>query len=674
MVRGGDMAKKHKIELAKTWARRVHPKLRMMLNGDPVVNAARAESMGALSVSVRLARQAQPLTTAISPDPAAPKLKLGKLNSRNSRRGDVKVRVFVETVEETSIPGAHRKHGQFAVMQMPLDRVEKLAQREKIAFVEQAENLKKPGATAVATKKEAPARRSITLEKEHRGGQGVMIGLIDVQGFDWLHPDFDDGEGNSRFVAIWDQGRRGPKKSKDVPYGTVITRDMMKKARLQAPKIGVSPHDLEPQSEMVPGSHGTHVASIAAGNTGVCSKADIGAVLISLPDSDRRTSFYDAANLLDAVNYLLELAGDRPISINISLGTNGHAHDGSSVLDRWIDALIAQPSRSICVAAGNAGQEREEMPGDIGYMLGRIHTSGKISAKGLNHDLEWIVVGDKGIDVSENELEIWYESQDRIAVSILPPAGEKWIGPIEPGQFIQNLKLPNQTILSIYNELYHPANGSNYIAVYLSPQTKVLPITGVTAGTWLVRLHGMDIRHGGFHGWIERDDPAIVGEGQYFWPSFFSKRSNVDANSVSSLACGNRIVSVANLDEIRRAIHITSSQGPTRDGRLKPDVAAVGTEVLAANGFGDPGRPWVSMTGTSMASPYVAGVVGLMLAIRPKLTAAQINGILKATAHPLPGSTYAWANDCGFGVIDPEACVRETLLVDRRIERKEDFA
>ena len=50
--------------------------------------------------------------------------------------------------------------------------------------------------------------------------------------------------------------------------------------------------------------------------------------------------------------------------------------------------------------------------------------------------------------------------------------------------------------------------------------------------------------------------------------------------------------------------------------------------------------PWIEMTGTSMASPYVAGVIGLMLAAEPTLTAAQILGIIKATARPLPGATY----------------------------------
>jgi subtilisin family serine protease len=181
----------------------------------------------------------------------------------------------------------------------------------------------------------------------------------------------------------------------------------------------------------------------------------------------------------------------------------------------------------------------------------------------------------------------------------------------------------------------------------------------------------LEIRDGRYHGWIERDDPLPLEGGRYFWPSYFSERSIVDSHSVSSLACGDRIVSVANLDELEQRINITSSQGPTRKGGLKPDVAARGTDVLAANGFGQEQQPWISMTGTSMASPYVAGVIGLMLAAQPNLTAAQINGILKATARPLPGSTYEWVNDCGFGVIAPGACVEEARLAHARTEIKD---
>jgi subtilisin family serine protease len=75
------------------------------------------------------------------------------------------------------------------------------------------------------------------------------------------------------------------------------------------------------------------------------------------------------------------------------------------------------------------------------------------------------------------------------------------------------------------------------------------------------------------------------------------------------------------------------------------------------------------MTGTSMASPIVTGVAALMLAREPRLTAAQIQGILHRTAQPLPGADFTWANDAGFGRIDPEACLREAGEIFKRKDR-----
>ena len=103
---------------------------------------------------------------------------------------------------------------------------------------------------------------------------------------------------------------------------------------------------------------------------------------------------------------------------------------------------------------------------------------------------------------------------------------------VEPGQFIENRQLGDGSFLSIYNELYHPANGANYIAVYLSPQPREPAIVGVRAGQWLVRLIGRDVRDGRYHAWIERDDPRKIGRigprEAWVFPSFFSERSYVD--------------------------------------------------------------------------------------------------------------------------------------------------
>ena len=62
----------------------------------------------------------------------------------------------------------------------------------------------------------------------------------------------------------------------------------------------------------------------------------------------------------------------------------------------------------------------------------------------------------------------------------------------------------------------------------------------------------------------------------------------------------------------------------------------------------------------------VEGVVGLMLAVQPSLTAAQIGGILQRTAQPLPNIDFTWQNDAGFGRIDPSAAIEEASMITVR--------
>ena len=119
--------------------------------------------------------------------------------------------------------------------------------------------------------------------------------------------------------------------------------------------------------------------------------------------------------------------------------------------------------------------------------MGRIHASGRIAATGLAVDLDWTVVGNGFEDMSENELEIWYGAQDRLTVSLKPPGSTDWIS-VKPREFIENRRLSSGTTVSIYNELYHPTNGANYAAIYLTPNLDRLNLRGVAAGIWTVRL------------------------------------------------------------------------------------------------------------------------------------------------------------------------------------------
>jgi subtilisin family serine protease len=679
--------KKSKSPATHIISQKVDAKLRMYANCDQEVNENRAAQNGNLVVVQQTVQPvaAKPAYSLLQAAPAdmrpvkfTKELKKGKVKKPSS---GIKTNVFIQVTQKTSrsgkpFRGELTRQGNIISSSVFLTDLKKISEREDVVGIEMPRVLKLAD-PVIGDKyaKEPSLNKWKVLREDYPTKKDVLIGIIDVQGFDFSHPDFLDEKGRTRFIKIWDQGsdfRKPPAKYK---YGAEFDNAELNKAIQQSGKLGVPATELEKQSSTVIGSHGTHVASIAAGNSGVLPSAKIAAVTIALKqeDNDRRKSFYDSSSVVHAIDYLLALADKEgmPISINISLGTNGHAHDGSDAGCRWIDAALSIPGRCVCLAAGNAGQEKAITEKDLGFVMGRIHTSGKIEATGLTNDIFWTVVGDGTADFSENEMELWYAPQDRISVMIKPPEEDKWIGPVGPGFFIENKQLSDGSYISIYNDLYHFSNGSNYIGIYLSPNLKKkdsrLP---VKAGVWQVRLKGEEIRFGEYDGWIERDDPRPLGNfGQrqaWNFPSFLAEKSNVDNTSISSLACARYVISSGNYDSKQEKINISSSQGPTRDKRNKPEIVAPGTDITAAKGFSSKDDQWISMTGTSMASPYTCGIAAWMLSLNPGLSAAQIQGIMIRTSIPLTGSDYKWKDDSGFGLINPEACLQESRIINKK--------
>jgi subtilisin family serine protease len=694
------------------------PMLDILINGSTEVNTCRAEQSGSVATPAddahprasharRSGRKARAAPPAVSEIRLLKRTDVAKLKSKMPKQAtppDVDFSLFVQLSRDLE-PETRAKAKQAikeltnrarwkqntAAVEAPAANVKALHELPGVSYVEPGQTLRgpEPSGGGAGPGPDRNLRRVAAQARRHRYGRDMLVGIIDVGGFDFAHEDFADPDADgTRWVAIWDQGGtvrpapagRAGGRFADLDYGSEILKDHMDVAIAAAQEQNMAATSLEPQSVMVVGSHGTHVASIATGNRGVARRAHVAGVLVALRPEDAlaSSSFYDSTRIADAVDYLLALAADLgaddsplPVSINISLGTNGHAHDTSSAMARWIDNALTAPGRCVAIAAGNAGQVEPSSPGDRALVMGRIHAGGSFAATGLRHDLGWVVVGDERADISENEMEIWYGAQDRINVEIRPPGGP-WIGPVTPGESIRNEVLDNGTVLNVHSETYYPANGANRISIVLSPffgplEDGVRLIGPIEAGEWQVRLTGVVVRDGRYDAWIERDDPRrISGPGGRNWrfPSFFAPGSYTDDRMVSSLACAERILSVANVDVGRNLAHVTSSRGPTRDGRFKPDMGADGTDVVAAGAF-DRSRPWIEMTGTSMASPYVCGVAALMFGIAPQLTSAQIQGIMRSTSAPLAGHDFTWRNDTGFGVIDAAACVEEAAAYEQ---------
>lgn len=92
-----------------------------------------------------------------------------------------------------------------------------------------------------------------------------------------------------------------------------------------------------------------------------------------------------------------------------------------------------------------------------------------------------------------------------------------------------------------------------------------------------------------------------------------------------------------------------SSRGPTYDGRIKPDLMALGMNVVVADAGSE--NAYIPMNGTSMASPLVAGVAVLLLQAFPNATARQIIEALRKTASLADSPD----NDYGYGIVNAQA-------------------
>src|SRR5688572_16236464 len=195
--------------------RKLDPKLRMVANGSSKVNAVRAEQCAAVSLP-----KGSPLLDEIPrqlDDDARPVER--RSLPRHIERGrleaipaDVLANVFITTTdadEETAgFPGETTRRGNMVAATVPLASLKEVASRDRVLYVELGQRLVSPRPTVASGRVGAPplSQRRFGDAKKHRGGDKVLIGIVDVEGFDFAHADFLDAQGQTRWVRIWDQG------------------------------------------------------------------------------------------------------------------------------------------------------------------------------------------------------------------------------------------------------------------------------------------------------------------------------------------------------------------------------------------------------------------------------------------------------------------------------------
>jgi len=119
------------------------------------------------------------------------------------------------------------------------------------------------------------------------------------------------------------------------------------------------------------------------------------------------------------------------------------------------------------------------------------------------------------------------------------------------------------------------------------------------------------------------------------------------SKTVGDPACAKKVITVGAIDDDMDIAYF-SSRGPTADGRIKPEVCAVGVDVTSAEA--ETGNGYIPHSGTSMSTPHVAGVAALMLEYNPNLAPLEVREILMDTA--MDRGRAGPDNDYGWGVVD----------------------
>jgi subtilisin family serine protease len=523
-------------------------------------------------------------------------------------------------------------------------------------------------------------------------GEGVIVGIVDF-GMDFMHKNFRDDNG-SRILALWDQTAPGDSRFiQPFGYGRLYTKGDIGAAIEASEKVTEKGNaervcaaayralGYEPPADSLfqVGAHGTYVADVAVGNgngtgkdaAGYAPKADIVFVEISTQPGAPMVgqSFGDSAQLLEAVKFIFDYAGDRPCVINLSLGTNGGPHDGTTLVEEAIDRLLSdpeKPNRAVVVAAGNANRQR-------------LHVSGKV-AEGESVEIGWVVPKN---DSTANEMEIWYSKDDRFTVEVFEPGPDdkkgKKLATVAPGWQV-DLSDNYRGLMTIINRLDDPNNHNNTINVFFE--------SGLEPGNWTLELHGTIVKKGDFHAWIERDETGqarfLSAQGQLKTepekkpvPKKLLKESSFyktdDRHTLSSIACGEKTIVVGSYDarSSDKRLAQTTSSGPSlnKKARNKPDLSAPGEFILAAHSRTLVMRNRAS--GTSLAAPVVTGIVASMLSVAKahgaKLSASEILRILIESSQKdvieenIKETEKGWHPRYGYGRVSKQGAIDAVL-------------
>ena len=504
-------------------------------------------------------------------------------------------------------------------------------------------------------------------------GQGVLIGIVD-SGIDGGHPAFlgrQDDATKSRIHSVWNIWESGGSS----PFARSSSNAAYRSMNFGREYIGhdevVTVRDPDTQT-----GHGTHVSGIAAGRPvgtwpgGIAPAATL--VVVSVGSS---ADFVN--DVLIAVKYCFQKATELGMAcvVNISLGTERHSHDGTDPLSIGLTQLVSQnnipatgigilPSsmpnyidgRIIVAAAGNLRNSRTHWQASIspGGTVSLLYQPRFVPSNGNADGITFWAFNEDATSV-RLRISTRHSSNAVLAVgevSLMRSNGRVTGPPLAGGHRV-----------NIHNGPPAPNNRHYNPEVYwIESATAVMP-----AGPWIVQLRNDGRANCVVHGFcaFREHAGAFVFNPAQTQPLIAVTYTNdqlrqFESHKVGTPATAPGCICVAAftsepglagspVDDIAGF----SSPGPLRaagPGRRAIDVAMPGHRIVSARSAGvDPSRGVYPLSGTSMASPVMTGLVAAKLQINRNLDTGDLRNEIEVAASRRPADTV---DDWGLGRID----------------------